>query len=192
MTFMARIAGAAMATVLLAGCAQLSPQQVTFQPDVPESAIEGDGSTLWIDIEDNRPTNVIGQRGGVYAKSSDITPAGNLRDLLRSTAESVLVDAGYQLVDMSPDVELTLALDELSYRLEDVDAARKEATGAAKISIQAVRGGTVYSNSFRSQRSIETLRYPSTEENTELLNHVFNAVVERALTDPGLQAFLNE
>lgn len=192
MTHMTRAALAGLLTLVLAGCAQLSPQQVTFQPDVPESSIQGDGSSLWIDIEDNRPSNVIGQRGGVYAKSSDITPAGDLRELLRNTAENVLRDAGYELVEMNPDTELTISLDELSYKVEDIDAARKEATASAKISIQAVKGGTMYSNSYRSRRTIETLRYPSTEENSEILNHVFNSVVERALSDPGLQAFLNE
>jgi len=189
---MTRAALAGVMTLLLAGCAQLSPQQVTFEPDVPESSIQGDGSTLWVDVEDNRPSNVIGQRGGIYEDSSDITPAGNLRELLRATAEDTLREAGYELVEMNPRIEFTLSLDELNYRVEDVDAARKEATASAKISVQAVRGGTIYSNAFRSQRTIETLRFPSTEENSEILNHVFNAVVQRALTDPGLQAFLNE
>ncbi|GGX74018.1 YajG family lipoprotein [Saccharospirillum salsuginis] len=192
MNRLTRAALAGAMTLLLAGCAQLSPQQVTFEPDVPESSIQGDGSTLWVDVEDNRPSNVIGQRGGVYEDSSDITPAGNLRELLRTTAEETLREAGYELVEMNPRIEFTLSLDELNYAVEDVDAARKEATASAKISIQAVKGGTIYSNAFRSQRTIETLRFPSPEENSEILNHVFNAVVERALTDPGLQAFLNE
>ena len=192
MTSTIRAALAGLLTLMLAGCSQLSPQQVAFKPDVPKSSIQGDGSTLWVVVKDNRPSNVIGQRGGVYEDSSDITPAGNLRELLRTTAEDTLREAGYELVEMNPRIEFTLSLDELSYKLEDVDAARKEATASARISIQAVKGGTIYSNAFRSQRTIETLRFPSPEENSELLNHVFNAVVKRALTDPGLQAFLNE
>lgn len=193
MKVLTRLAMAAMTTMALAGCAQFSPQQVTFTPDIPaESVPEGNGTTLWIEVVDKRKSNEIGRRGGVYADSSTITPAGNLQQTLQQIAERVLDNAGYQRVDMSPEVELTLTLDELSYIVEDVDAARKEATAAARISVKAVKDGAIYNNSFRAQRSIETLRYPSTEENSDLLNYVFDAVLERAFADPGLESFLNK
>ena len=193
MKVLTRMAMAAMTTLAMAGCAQLSPQQVKFTPDIPAQTVPaGHGTTLWVEVQDKRKSNEIGRRGGVYADSSTITPAGNLRDTLQRIAERVLDEAGYQRVDMSPEVELTLTLDELSYIVEDVDAARKEATAAARISIKAVRDGKIHTNSFRIERSKETLRYPSTEENSDLLNYVFDAVLERAFSDPELRAFLSQ
>ncbi len=182
-----------LAALAVSGCAQLSPQQVTFSPSIPaESIPSGDGATVTLAVEDRRGSNEIGQRGGVYEESSSITPKNDLQSVLASIGEKVLDRAGYQQVELDPEVELVVALEELSYELADVDAARKEATAAAEISVQAVRDNKVYNNSFRALRRIETLRYPSEEENSELLNHVFNGVLKRAFADPGLEAFLNE
>lgn len=184
---------ATVAILLMAGCAQLSPQQVAFNPELSDESIpNGAGTTLMVEVEDRRPNNEIGRRGGAYPESSTITPQGNLGDRLRELTEEVIQRAGYQQVDMNPEVELNVSLDELKYTVEDIDATRKGATASAQFSVQAVRGGSVYSNSFRAQRSIETLRYPSTEENSDLLNHVFDAALERMFADPGLEAFLNQ
>jgi uncharacterized lipoprotein YajG len=131
-------------------------------------------------------------RGGTYSQSSEISARGDLRGALQQMSEKVMDQSGYQRVQMDPDVELTFSLDELTYEVADIDAARKKATGAARLSVQALANGSVYSNSFRAQRSIETLRYPSEEENSELMNYVFEAALELMYADQGLESFLNQ
>lgn len=181
------------AAVLLAGCAQFSPQQIQFQPSLdPESLPSGNGTAVTVTAEDRRNSNEIGVRGGTYAQSSVISARGDLRADLQQLAEQVMDRAGYQRVEMNPDVELTFTLEELSYQVTGIDAARKQATGAAEFSVEAVADGAVYSNSFRAQRMIETLRYPSEEENAELMNHVYDSALERMFADPGLESFLNQ
>lgn len=181
------------AALLLAGCAQFSPQQIQFQPSLDAGSLpSGNGASVFVFAEDRRSSNQIGVRGGAYSDSSVISARGDLRADLQQLSEQVMDRAGYQLVEMNADVELTFALEELSYHVTSIDAARKEATGAARFSVQAVADGAVYSNSFRAQRMIETLRYPSEEENAELMNYVFDAALERMFADPGLESFLNQ
>lgn len=193
---MSRLIQAMLATglvLLVAGCAQLSPQQVSFDPTLNVDAVpKGSGTTVWVDVEDRRQNNEIGRRGGTYPESSVITPKGNLREKLRQITEEVIDRAGYQRVEMNPEVEITVSLDELIYELEEIDATRKSAMATAKVSIKLVRDMASYSNSFRTQRTIETFRYPSEEQNEELLNKVFESALQRMFSDPGLADFLNQ
>lgn len=192
MTRTLQLALTATLAVLITGCAQLSPQQIAFEPRVSSDALPaGDGRTFWVDVEDRRPDNEIGTRGGTYPKSSTITSASDLRDNLADQFIGALEAAGYDEVTMNAELEWTVALDELSYELVDLDAARKEATAVASMSIEVVRGGSTYSNSFRARRTSEHFRYPSEEENEELLQGVFDQVLERMLNDAGLNRFLD-
>jgi len=179
-------------SLLLAGCAQFSPQQIKFQPAIdPNNVPSGTDTTVTVVVEDRRSGSEIGVRGGAYANSSIISASGDLRGTLQQLSEKVLERAGYNLVELGGKVQLTFALEELSYQVVSIDAARKEATGAARFSVQAVGSDAIYSNSFRAQRTIETLRYPSEEENSELMNYVFDAALERLFGDPELEKFLN-
>lgn len=181
------------AALLLVGCAQFSPQQIEFQPSLDEDGLpSGNGASVYVAAEDRRASDQIGVRGGAYSDSSVISAGGDLRADLQQLSEQVMDRAGYQLVEMNADVDLTFALEELTYQVTSIDAARKQATGAARFSVQAVADGAVYANSFRAQRMIETLRYPSEQENAELMNHVFDAALERMYADPGLESFLNQ
>ncbi|MHA7878180.1 MAG: YajG family lipoprotein [Saccharospirillum sp.] len=183
---------AVVAMMLLAGCAQLSPQQVTFSPSIDQSSVpQGNGAGLFVKVTDRRTSPVIGQRGGTYGDSSNLTAANDLRQMLENLAEQVLEQGGYRLDGMSGDLQMVIYLDELSYQLEDIDAARKRATGAARISVEVFRDRSNYANSFRAQRSIETFRYPSEERNAELMNQVFETVLNRMFSDPGLENFMN-
>jgi len=179
--------------LLMAGCAQFSPQQIEFKPSVSAGSLpSGAGTTVSVVAEDRRTSSRIGVRGGTYSQSSEISARGDLRGALQQMSEKVMDQSGYQRVQMDPDVELTFSLDELTYEVADIDAARKKATGAARLSVQALANGSVYSNSFRAQRSIETLRYPSEEENSGLMNYVFEAALELMYADQGLESFLNQ
>lgn len=176
---------------LLAGCAQLSPQQIAFDPVVsPDNLPAGNGRTFWVNVVDGRSSSVIGQRGGVYQNSSAITASGDLRKQLQNQLIGALEVAGFEAVEMNADFEWTVTLDELSYQLIDIDAARKEAKVAAEVSVGIVKGNSNYANSFRSQRSSEFFRYPDEADNETLLTETFDAAVESMFNDTGLNRFL--
>lgn len=180
-----------LVATVLAGCAQLSPQQIAFEPVVsPDSLPAGNGRTFWVDIEDGRSSTVIGQRGGVYENSSAITASGDLSKQLQDQLVGALEVAGFEAVEMNADFEWTVTLEELSYELVDIDAARKEAKVAAEVSVEIVKANSSYANSFRSQRSAEFFRYPDEQENEEMLTETFDAAIERMFNDAGLNRFL--
>lgn len=177
---------------LLSGCAQFSPQQVEFTPSIDQASVPtGNGAGILVDVTDRRSNSVIGHRGGTYAQSSSISASNDLRRLIEDLAEEVLTEGGYRLDGSSVDLQMTIYLDELSYQLEDLDAVRKRATAAARVSVEVTRDRSNYSNSYRAQRSIETFRYPSETRNDELLNRVLETALNRMFSDAGLENFLN-
>ncbi|WP_108125374.1 YajG family lipoprotein [Saccharospirillum mangrovi] len=176
---------------LLAGCAQLSPQQIAFQPVVSADSLPaGNGRTFWVDVVDGRSSSVIGQRGGVYENSSAITATGDLRQQLEDQIVGALEVAGFEAVDMNADFEWTVTLEELSYQMNDIDAARKDAKVAAEVSVEIVKANSSFANSFRAQRSKEFFRYPDEAENEAMLTETFDDAIERMFSDAALNRFL--
>lgn len=176
---------------VLAACAQLSPQQIAFEPVVsPDNLPAGNGRTFWIDIKDGRSSAVIGQRGGVYENSSAITAQNDLRKQLEDQITGALEVAGFEAVEMNAEFEWTVTIEELSYEMNDIDAARKEAKVAAELSVDIVKANANYTNSFRAQRSSEFFRYPDEAENEAMLTETFDAALERMFNDPALNRFL--
>jgi len=78
------------------GCAQLSPQQVTFTPSIPtDNLIQAEGSAS-LTVMDKRKDNIIGYRGGSYAETSTIQSKHPLDEVIEAIALQVLEKTVYQ------------------------------------------------------------------------------------------------
>lgn len=177
-------------TALAVSCAQLSPQQIDFQPSIPtEGLIRGEGSTSLM-VVDQRTNQIIGYRGGAYAETSSIVAKQPLVEVVESLAKQVIAETGLELSTAFPDYNMTIKIDELSYVTEDVKASIKRSTAVAKVSVDVQKENLTFANSYKTSQYIETLGYPKEEKNEELLNNVFDAVLERMFSDQELAAFL--
>lgn len=180
-----------LTAVAFSGCIQLSPQRVDFQPSLKtDQLIQGDGTASLI-VEDRRQDKVIGYRGGVYKETSTIVPQRPLDQVIESLAVQVLERAGIELSSAFPDYDIGIQLDKLSYIVEDQKASIKRTTGSAAVSIRVKKGNTTFENGYSTTQYIETVGYPTEAKNDELLNNVFDAVLQRMFSDPDLDAFLN-
>jgi uncharacterized lipoprotein len=178
------------AVLLAVGCAQLSPQQISFEPSIPtEGLITGSGSVS-LTSKDVRKTDVIGIRGGSYAQTSTITPKIPLTEVVQSIASQILEKGGFELTDSLPDKTLEIQITDLSFETTEQRASIKRNTAVAAVAVVVNKGNVTYQNNYKTTQYIETLGYPKEEENEELLNGVFDAVLERLFRDPELEAFL--
>jgi uncharacterized lipoprotein len=178
--------------VVSVGCAQLSPQQISFQPTIPtDSLITGEGTTS-LEVNDTRSDKVIGVRGGTYEQTSTIVSKEPLDDVIRSLAMQVLEKTGMEISTAFPDMEMAISLDKLSFISEDLKASVKRSTAVAAVSIRVKKGTVVYENGYKTTQYIDTVGYPNEEKNEELLNNVFDAVLERLFSDSALETFINK
>jgi uncharacterized lipoprotein len=181
-----------LVAVIGVGCAQLSPQQIDFQPSIPtDGLIQGEGSTSLM-VVDARVDKVIGIRGGAYAQTSTIVAKEPLEQVIESIALQVLEKTGFEVSTTFPDLDIAILLNELSYKTEDAKASIKRTTAVAQLSIQVKKGNVTFENGYRTSQYIETVGYPGDAKNEELLNNVFDAVLERMFSDETLETFILE
>lgn len=179
-----------VALVLVAGCAQLSPQQVSFEPSIPvDGLIEGTG-TISLSAQDMRASNIIGIRGGSYSQTSTLTPKVPITEVVQSIASQILQRGGFELTDSLPDQTLEIQVTELSFVTTDQRASIKRNTAVAAVAVVVNKGNVTYENNYKTTQYIETLGYPKEDDNEALLNDVFDSVLERLFRDPKLEAFL--
>ncbi|MEJ2042931.1 MAG: YajG family lipoprotein [Reinekea sp.] len=182
----------AMLMLLNAGCAQLSPQEVTLKPSIDtENLVQGIGSVELI-VMDARVDRVIGSRGGAYASTSKITTKQPPEQLIEALALQVMAKAGLDVTSSFADKQMQIRLDGLSYKTEKYKTSVKRTTVKADISIEVTSGGTLYKNSYQSSEYQDTVGYPSEEKNEEMLNNVFNRVLNHMFSDPALSEFLQQ
>lgn len=176
--------------ICLSGCAQLSPQMVTFEPSIPtDQLIQGDSTTA-LEVLDNRESRIIGYRGGVYEETSTIQSSLPLDETVHSLALQVLERAGIEVTGMLPQMSMTISIDELSYISENLRANTQRTTATAAVSIRVQKDNVIFENGYRTSQYIDTFGYPSDERNDELLNQVFDSVLERMFSDDGLEEFI--
>lgn len=176
--------------IVFVGCAQLSPQRVDFSPSLAtEGLIRGEGSTSLL-VEDNRADKVIGYRGGVYSETSTIQALRPLDQVIEALAKEVLSRANIEVSEMFPNLNMTISLDKLSYITEDERPTVKRTTAMAAVSITVRKGATTFENGYSTSQYIETVGYPSDERNAELLNDVFESVLQRLFSDEALETFI--
>lgn len=180
----------AMAATLIVGCAQLSPQQIDFQPSIPTEGLVSAQGTTSLMVVDQRPNQVIGIRGGAYAQTSTIVAKKPLVEVIESLAQQVIEKTGLEFSTAFPELEMIIKLDELSYLTEDVKASIKRSTAVAKVSIVVKKDNKTFENSYKTSQYIETLGYPKEVKNEELLNAVFDSVLERMFSDEAIETFL--
>lgn len=180
-----------LAIAMVSSCAQFSPQQISLSPAIEaDNLIQGAGS-LSLEVVDDRSDAVIGSRGGSYPETSIITAQPKVVDVVSSLASQVFERSGFEVTNTFPEQQVTLRVVELSYVTEPAKASIRKNTATAAIAVEVTNDNQVYRNNYRTTRFIETLGYPSEEENEELINSVLEAVLQRLFSDRELEAFLN-
>ncbi|TCS42437.1 YajG family lipoprotein [Reinekea marinisedimentorum] len=185
-------AAALTLVITLAGCAQLSPQLLTFESTVGAEEVVNAPVTMTVAVVDDRAEQAIGYRGGIYSDTSVIESKQPLAEQIKKIASEAFRAGGAEITNVFPQFDVQISIDEFSYVSEDVKTGIKRSTGAARLGILVTSGQGTFRNSFKTSEYIETLGYPSEEKNEELLKNIFNSVMERMLSDPELELFLSE
>lgn len=183
----------AMALTLLAltfsACA-LSPQHVELMPSVEVTSRLPVAHIVSLSIEDQRPQNYLGTRGGVYADTSYIYPATSLQQSLRPAALQALQQLGLQTEGVSPQpILIKLVIEQLSYQMDD-RALPKKVTLNTRIRAELTRGTQQHQGNFNSAKVYNFVKSPSAEQNQKIVNEILSETLTRLFNDPQLLAFL--
>ena len=180
---------------VLAACA-LSPQVVVVNPELKVTANVTNAKPVSISIEvvDTRSSTIIGQRGGVYAETSDISTDDNMTATLEHKVGTVFSELGYVVVKKgeAADAALTVRIINIHYAANTEKKVLKNIE--TKLEIQAVcrKNDKEFTGSYSATRKKDLIKTLSVQENEQLVNAAFTVVLETMLKDKDLITFLDE
>ncbi len=175
---------------LLSACA-LSPQKVTLSPEVNVATAEyGQGRSINVMVEDNRDTEIIGVRGGVYSDTSTITAGGDYKTELAHAMANGLTQWGFvsHVGATSDAIQFTLSVDEITYLPPERSVAGKSKVDVA-VSIKVLKGMKQYSGRYSASGEQGHATTPSEEKNAEHINRIIGLALEEVFADEGLVNF---
>ena len=180
--------GLVLASLMLGGCA-MSPQQLAINPDITVQVSEPvSNGEMGLTVYDERPSAVLGSRGGVYSETSMISTGADFTTTIRTATEQALQKMGLD-VSMSEDApQFQLYIDRLTYELLDSYLHNVEIKASAHV--VATHAGQRFTGRYSSDLNQKLATAPSNKKNDELVNQVVNDMLSRMLKDEALQAFL--
>ncbi len=178
------------ATLSLTGCA-LSPQTITIAPtpNVPTEHI-GQNRVIGLSVLDEREKKSLGSRGGIYADSSNISPANDVATAVETAMKTGLQAQGYQLGSADASAVLKVSVTRLSYEVPAGTVA-STANISATVRVTAERNGSNLSTDYSSTVTRKLPVAPTAAQNEKWVNELLGETIARFFADAKMRAFIN-
>ena len=174
-------------STLLNGCAYLS-QEANLAPDLSVMGTsEGSGIVVSVRVVDERPTKILGFRGGGFGKGAEIKSTRDVAVVIKEAIVSGLRSKGFDISDwnMESDPRLDVEVRFLEYTTSTgfwtggvhVNAAEK---------VEAISEGKVYEKMYRSEKEKRVVIVPNAASNEKQINLVLSDVLNRIFDDQAL------
>ena len=176
--------------LLFAGCA-LSPQVLSVNPDIDVQGGTGQALALRVEVVDGRSSPLLGQRGGVYKDTSDISTGENFTASLKNSLVKALQKQGYSVVDSADATQLKVVVNSIKYVAHSEKLLNKIEI-AAEVRAVVNRNNREFTGDYKANRKKDYVKLPSVEENEKLVNEVLALVLKSMLSDDDLIKFIGE
>ncbi|MGH8120875.1 MAG: YajG family lipoprotein [Gammaproteobacteria bacterium] len=180
--------------LFITGCA-LSPQVVVVNPELKMDAnvTVAKPTTISVEVVDTRSSPIIGQRGGVYAETSNISTDDNMTATLEKKVSTAFSEMGYKVAKKgeAADAGLTVRIIDVHYVTKTEKKVLKNIE--TKLGLQAVckKNGKEFTGDYSATRKKDLIKVPSMQENEQLVNEVFAVVLNSMLKDKELITFID-
>ena len=174
------------------GCA-VSPQQITVEPRSETNfSGSGAGTSINLQVRDNRGTTALGSLGGTYPETSMLTTSNDVAADLNNLLRQKLTTAGYVVTSNNADFNLVVSLNELSYEYGTAAVVAREVQTVVELAFRAenASGMSYREGRFRTPRTQPRATRPTPEENKAFLEEVLTETIDRLLAHQPLVEFL--
>ena len=193
MLFSLRTLAAVILLGLTAASCARSPQVVFLSPQLagPPDRI-AEQRSIELRLRDERSSNVIGSRGGLYAETSTITTEDDISPGLTELLTEKLEQQGFTVVPPGSggDVELTVELQKLTYEMGG--SVLTEIKLSSSVGVTCTKGGDTLTSRYETNHREEFAAAPDEEKNSELINMVVGRSLDEMLSDTELRDFMSE
>ena len=178
-----------LSAVGIAACA-FTPHEVAVNASAPvEPSSIGAGRTIYLEVIDDRETEVVGQRGagmqGADITASQVMPTLERELIAGFTAKGFSVST----TDRNADAEVEARLRASRFFLETGFFAGAKNTSVV-VGIEADNGRDDYDRTYRSSSEDSTMVVPAGSDIDAHLNAAFTEVLRQIMADDALMEFL--
>lgn len=183
-----------LVAITLAACA-LSPQVVVVNPELKVATNVTNAKPISISLEvvDTRSSAIIGQRGGVYAETSNLSTDDNMTATLQRNVAKAFSELGYGVAKKGEAADAALTLRIINIHYATITEKKVMKNIETKVEIQAVckKQDKEFTGSYSASRKKDLIKTPNEQENEQLVNAVFTVVLESMLKDKDLITFID-
>lgn len=179
---------------VLTGCG-LSPQQLQPEPRLSGQLEQvANGQTVVVSIEDQRESNVLGYRGGMYAETNALTLEGaTVFPRLQAEMEVGLRMRGFNIA--TPEQarnDLRLIISEAEYSVAEDRTFASKVELRLVMTVEVKNGTQIFRGRYTETLSKPFAKAPSDKGNNQLVSEVMSTALERIFADDDLLAFLQK
>ena len=172
------------------GACAFTPHQVTLAPKTSFSSdSSGSGTSIYLEIIDDRDDTTVGHRGAGTMGSKITAP--NLMNTLRTNLRDGFLKKGYQIVDAesAANANVTIKLRAFKYYVETGFFSGGENINAVLV-LEALKAGGDYRNTYRYKDEERILIVQTGDSLDESLNAALATIMTQLMSDSKLHAFL--
>lgn len=180
------------ALLSLAGCG-LSPQALSPQPQLTEQFSRvANGQTVYVSVVDNRPSPVLGSRGGTYSNTSTVTVTPErILPRLRAEVDAALRQQGFIPVNQpGQGGELIISLEKLNYSVPNNSNVANKVVLDAQFKATSRKYGQNFTGSYSANVERGFVVAPNQEKNERVISEVLADALTRVFKDPSLSRIL--
>lgn len=171
----------------MSGCVH-SPQQLEPSPELQADKVQpvGQGQAVVVTVLDQRSSEVLGTRGGVYPETSEVrVSTEKVLPQLQAKVEQAVRLLGFTPVPQGSGMpSLKVVLTELLYQSPKDDVYVTDAQIEAVLEVVAHNQRRNYEGRYRSTLNQSFGMAPDSATNAQLVSDVLSGALNRAFKDP--------
>ncbi len=177
--------------LLISACA-LSPQVIDVSPtlQVEMSAAQNKINPITVVVNDSRPSNQLGSRGGVYSDTALLTTNQDMTTEIRAALVGAFESIGFSVSNNLTPTGLNVSILELSYNNQKKTAVNS-VTVRAVVKVECRNQQYSMENEYTITDSQDYIKLPSDKENVNIVNSTLSTALNRMFQDEKLFSCLS-
>lgn len=175
---------AAIITFGMTGCTARSPQQIQLTSwETQPVAVVSQSETFALRVIDQRPSEALGSRGGVYEDTAQVTLASDMLAQWQASLSQGFEQNGWRAAQPA-DLDVNVRLLQLSFSSEAGESYKRVLTNTewtALVEVEYIAANGSMIREYRATRSFTDFPRPSVEDNQARAEEIFKSITSNIL-----------
>ncbi len=177
--------------ISVSGCA-VSPQSISLNPSITVDKKDiGRSRSIDLKVVDERPSKVLGTRGGIYSDTALLTINGGSEEPIRQELVGALSGYGFNMINSNAtDIDMTIFVESLGYEILGKKFP-KVIKNNILLRVKCNKKDKSFTSKYAASIEEEVLITPLASQNEKMINKIVSKALSAVVKDKKLLKFLN-